>query len=114
MTTSGRSQCLLGTLLMATSRCNPLTTHSHLAGVSIAVVAPDREPPDAVLIRRFLDGDERAFRTLYERHTPRLTMVVRRLLGFRQQEGDDVVQETWLAACRGIHAYRGDGQFSAW
>src|SRR5207237_46101 len=26
----------------------------------------------------------------------------------------DVVQETWLAACRGLHAYRGDAKFSTW
>jgi RNA polymerase sigma-70 factor (ECF subfamily) len=71
-------------------------------------------PTDPALIARFLDGSELAFRALYERHTPRLKMTVRRLLGFRQQEIDDVVQETWLAACRGIHAYRGAAPFSAW
>lgn len=71
-------------------------------------------PTDAALIHRFLDGSESAFRVLYERHTPRLKMTVRRLLGFRQQEIDDVVQETWLAACRGLRAYRGDAPFSAW
>ncbi|MGH9887552.1 MAG: RNA polymerase sigma factor, partial [bacterium] len=48
------------------------------------------------------------------RHTPRVKMTVRRLLGFRQQEADDVLQETWLAACRGMNAYRGDAPFSAW
>ena len=72
------------------------------------------EPSDAALIRRFLDGDEAAFRVLYLRHTPRLKMTVRRLLGFRQQEMGDVVQDTWLAACRGLHAYRNDAPFSAW
>jgi RNA polymerase sigma-70 factor, ECF subfamily len=72
------------------------------------------EPSDAALIRRFLDGDEAAFRDLYLRHTPRLKMTVRRLLGFRQQEMGDVVQDTWLAACRGMHAYRNDAPFSAW
>jgi RNA polymerase sigma factor (sigma-70 family) len=72
------------------------------------------EPPDAALIRRFLDGDEAAFRALYTRHTPRLKMTVRRLLGFRQQETGDVVQDTWLAACRGLHGYRNDAPFSAW
>jgi RNA polymerase sigma factor (sigma-70 family) len=70
--------------------------------------------PDVALIRRFLDGDEAAFRALYERHTPRLKMTVRRLLGFRQQEAEDVVQETWLAACRGFRGYRGDAPFAAW
>ena len=72
------------------------------------------EPTDAALIRRFLGGDEAAFRVLYLRHTPRLKMTVRRLLGFRQQEMADVVQDTWIAACRGLHTYRNDAPFSAW
>jgi RNA polymerase sigma factor (sigma-70 family) len=70
--------------------------------------------PDAALIRRFLDGDEAAFRALYQRHTPRLRMIVQRLLGPRRDEADDVVQETWLAGCRGLHRYQGEAQFSSW
>ena len=70
------------------------------------------ELPDGALIRRFLDGDERAFRMLYERHTPRLKMTLQRLLGTRRQDIDDVVQDTWLAGCRGLHGYRGDAKFS--
>lgn len=70
--------------------------------------------PDILLIRRFLDGEEPAFRALYERHTPRLTMTLRRLLGRDQHDLDDVVQETWIAGCRGVHAYRGDAKFSSW
>ena len=72
------------------------------------------ELPDGALIRRFLDGDERAFRMLYERHTPRLKMTLARLLGARRQDVDDLVQDTWLAACRGLHGYRGDAKFSTW
>jgi RNA polymerase sigma-70 factor (ECF subfamily) len=70
---------------------------------------------DSDLIGRFLGGDERAFRELYGRHTPRLRMVVIRLLGAaRREEVDDVVQETWLAGCRGIHRYAGAAQFASW
>ena len=70
---------------------------------------------DAALIDRFLKGDEAAFRELYLRHTPRLRMIVMRLLGAaRRDEVDDVVQETWLAGCRGIHRYAGDAQFASW
>jgi RNA polymerase sigma-70 factor (ECF subfamily) len=72
------------------------------------------ELPDGTLIRRFLDGDERAFRMLYERHTPRLKSTLERLLGPRRQDVDDVVQDTWLAGCRGLHGYRGDAKFSTW
>ncbi|MEP6491340.1 MAG: RNA polymerase sigma factor [bacterium] len=72
------------------------------------------DPPDATLIRRFLNGDERAFRELYVRHTPRLKMTVRRLLGRTGPDVDDIVQDTWLAGCRGIHSYRGDATLVAW
>jgi len=72
------------------------------------------ELPDGALIRRFLDGDERAFRMLYERHTPRLKMTLQRLLGARRQDVEDVLQDTWLAGCRGLHGYRGDAKFSTW
>ena len=70
---------------------------------------------DSALIGRFLGGDEVAFRALYRRHTPRLRMIVLRLLGAsRRDEVDDVVQETWLAGCRGLHRYTGDAKFSSW
>ena len=73
------------------------------------------ELTDAALIGRFLGGDEAAFRELYLRHTPRLRMIIMRLLGAaRRDEVDDVVQETWLAGCRGIHRFAGDAKFSSW
>ena len=72
------------------------------------------ELTDSALIRRFLDGDEGAFRALHERHTPRLRMTVLRLLGPRRDDADDIVQDTWLAACRGMHAFNGTAQFSSW
>jgi RNA polymerase sigma-70 factor (ECF subfamily) len=72
------------------------------------------EPSDATLIRRFLDGDERAFRALYQRHTPRLRMVVLRMLGPRRDEADDVVQDAWLKGCRGLRGFNGHAKFSTW
>ena len=42
-------------------------------------------------------------------------MVVVRLLGARRRdEVDDVVQEAWLAGCRGLHRYAGDAKFASW
>jgi RNA polymerase sigma-70 factor (ECF subfamily) len=71
-------------------------------------------PPDSELIHRYLRGEEAAFRLLYNRHTPRLRMTLQRLLAARSQETDDVVQETWLSACRGMRNFRGDAKFSTW
>jgi RNA polymerase sigma factor (sigma-70 family) len=75
------------------------------------------ELPDGALIRRFLDGgelSEAAFRALYHRHNPRLRITITRLLGKRRDEVDDVLQETWLAGCRGLHRFRGESLFSTW
>jgi RNA polymerase sigma-70 factor (ECF subfamily) len=72
------------------------------------------ELSDDLLIRRFLGGDEPAFRDLYERHTPRLKLTLRRILGARRHELEDVVQDTWLAACRSLPGFRGDAKFSTW
>lgn len=76
----------------------------------------DSRDIDTDLIGRFLGGDERAFRRLYARHTPRLTMTLLRLLGRvgPAQDVEDVVQDTWLAGCRAMHTYRGEAKFSTW
>lgn len=75
---------------------------------------PASDASDSDLIRRFLDGDEAAFRALYQRHTPRLRMVITRMLGQRRDDADDVVQDTWLKGCRGMHSFNGDAKFSTW
>jgi RNA polymerase sigma factor (sigma-70 family) len=80
--------------------------------VKPSVAATDQ--PDGALIRQFMRGDEQAFRVLYRRHTPRLRMLVLRLVGYHEADADDVVQETWLAGCRAIRGFRGDAKFSTW
>src|SRR5215831_12424664 len=80
----------------------------------VTVASPHDQPPDQFLVRRVRSGDERAFRALYERHTPRLKMLVRRLIGRRAVDADDVIQETWMSACRGLDQYRGDAKLSTW
>lgn len=61
-----------------------------------------------------LDGDERAFRELYRRHTPRLHQLVLRLLGGAAQDAEDVVQETWVRATSALERFRWDSSFSTW
>jgi len=72
------------------------------------------DSPDEVLIREVMSGSERAFRRLYRRHTPRLRVMVLRLVGYDDADADDIVQDTWLACCRGLRAFRGDAQFGTW
>ena len=62
----------------------------------------DRDLADLVIHQ----GDEGAFRLLYRRHTPAVYQFVLRLVGGNEQEAEDVVQETWLRAARGLENFR--------
>jgi RNA polymerase sigma-70 factor (ECF subfamily) len=59
-------------------------------------------------------GDERAFRELYRRHTPRLFQFVLRLMAGVEQDAEDVVQETWLRAAGALDRFRWESSFSTW
>jgi RNA polymerase sigma-70 factor (ECF subfamily) len=59
-------------------------------------------------------GDERAFRELYRRHTPRLYQLVLRLLGGSEADAEDVVQETWQRAASSLDRFRWESTFGTW
>jgi len=60
------------------------------------------------------DADERAFRTLYRRHTPRLYQFALRVLGGDEPEAEDVVQETWIRAVEKLRGFRWDANLNTW
>ncbi len=67
------------------------------------------------LVSRFVqDGAEDAFRELYRRHTPRLYLLARRLLGRRHSEAEDVVQETWIRAAERLGKFEWRSSLSTW
>jgi len=59
-------------------------------------------------------GDEEAFRTLYRRHAPAVYQFVLRLVGGDVTEAEDVCQEAWLRAARGLDAFRWKAAFRSW
>lgn len=69
---------------------------------------------EGALLDAVCRGEEAAFRILYRRHTPRMYAVVRRLLGARRAEAEDVVQEAWLRAVKRVASFRGESLFSTW
>ena len=72
-------------------------------------------PPDRQLAARVMEsGDERAFRTLYRRHTPALYPFVLRLLGGDEGDAEDVVQETWVRAVEALPGFRWEAAFRTW
>src|ERR1700733_4280221 len=77
-------------------------------------MADQAEPTDAILIRRFADGDEPSFVGLYRRHSPAVYGLLSRLVGPFQVEAGDLLQETWIRAAQRLTAFRGDAQFRTW
>jgi len=68
---------------------------------------------DAALVRRAQDGDRPAFEELVRRHADRLNAVVLRLVDDRD-EAQEVTQEAFLRAWRGIAGFKGEAQFFTW
>lgn len=60
------------------------------------------------------EGDERACRTLYRRHTPYLYQFALRTLGGDEQEAEDVVQETWIRGVEQLETFRWDAGLRTW
>lgn len=70
---------------------------------------------DRRLVERYLDGRrEEAFRALYRRHAPALWPLTLRLCRGREDEAEEVVQETWLRAARGLAGFRRDAALRTW
>ena len=68
---------------------------------------------DQDCIRRAQQGDQAAIRELYDRHSPRVYAVVRRLAG-DDALAEDWAQEAWVRAIRALPRFRGDARFSTW
>jgi len=68
---------------------------------------------DQQLVREAQAGDHAAFEDLVRRHADRLHAVVRRLVD-SAHDADEVTQEAFLRAWRGIDGFKGDANFSTW
>ena len=75
-------------------------------------VDPAGAPPDAELIARWQAGDDRAARLLVERHAPAVARFVASL-GVRE-EGEEVVQDTFVRAFGSLDAFRGESTLRTW
>jgi RNA polymerase sigma-70 factor (ECF subfamily) len=69
----------------------------------------------ADVIQRAAEGDIDAFRVLFERYVDRVRRYTRVKLGTRE-DGDDAVQDVFLAAWRGLPRFRyeHEGSFPGW
>ncbi len=70
---------------------------------------------DVELIARILmDDDQQAFEALVQGHQSRLRAFFRKMCGGDEMLADDLAQETFLKAYRGIKNYQGQAQFVTW
>ena len=75
-----------------------------------------QSPPsvdDGALVVRARAGDRLAFEELVRLYADRLHAVVRRLVD-NEYEAEEVTQEAFLRAWRGIARFKGDSQFFTW
>jgi RNA polymerase sigma-70 factor (ECF subfamily) len=68
---------------------------------------------DAALVRRASAGDVTAFGVLVERYQRPMAALVGRMAG-NPDDVDDIVQELFIRAWKGLPRFRGDAQFSTW
>jgi RNA polymerase sigma factor (sigma-70 family) len=75
----------------------------------------DRAEPvvaDELLVERCLQGDRHSFRLLYRRHQARVRQILYQLGD--PTTLDDLVQEVFLRAWKGLPKFRQSSQFSTW
>jgi RNA polymerase sigma-70 factor (ECF subfamily) len=88
-------------------------TSSASRPVEEARRAADTGPGDEqALIEACRRGERPAMHTLYERYRRRVFSLIARIVG--AQEAEELTQEVFLRAFRGLEKFRGDAQLSTW
>ena len=73
------------------------------------------ETDDAALVEAIAaHHSEQAARLLVDRHSPRLLVIVRRLLASDVMAAEDVLQQAWINAIAALGDFRGESSFSTW
>jgi len=99
------------------------TLPTHGTSVSVSTIAPSAprrhdlhlsltELPDEELIALSKDGEETAFGEFVRRHARTVHRWMARAVG--EQEADDLTQEVFLKAYRGLSRFRGEAPPRAW
>jgi RNA polymerase sigma-70 factor (ECF subfamily) len=68
---------------------------------------------ESTLIKKALDGDEKAFRAILERHYALIYSVVRGIV-CNANDTEDVVQDVFIKIFRALPGFRGDARLSTW
>jgi RNA polymerase sigma-70 factor (ECF subfamily) len=94
----------------ALSRPAAKTSERRFAYADLAMETTD---PDLALVRLAQAGDQRAFEALVVKYQRRIARHVARYVR-RASDVEDVVQDTFIRAYRGLGSFRGDSAFYSW
>jgi RNA polymerase sigma-70 factor (ECF subfamily) len=73
----------------------------------------NEDVPDAQLVSGAQSGDVRSFEVLFDRYYDMIHAFAYRIC-LVETEADDIAQETFIRAARGISSYRGAASFKNW
>ncbi len=81
--------------------------------VSCVTPSDDNAPDDATVISRILAGDRDLFRVLVSAHKDSVFFAIRRQIN-DHATAEELAQETFVKAYRGLSSFRGDSSFRTW
>src|SRR4051812_33433194 len=84
------------------------TPHARIAATTSLT-----DSDDAELVRRFNAGEEAAFTEIMGRHQARILAVVRRQMN-NHVDAEDITQDTFIRAHRGLSKFRGESSLATW
>ena len=80
--------------------------------VTTIIKTPSHSDPDLELVEACLSGDSQSFKRLYQRHHHKVRSTLYQLCG---ADGlDDLEQDVFLRAWKGLSKFRKSAQFSTW
>jgi len=68
---------------------------------------------ESELVLRAQNGDLEAFKVLFDAHYMRLRLAMTRIIG-NGDDAEDICQDAFLKAFKGIHAFKGESAFYTW
>lgn len=93
--------------------CAFIRSTTNLTQILFDLSDMENNPSDQALVARFKGGDDSAFDEMVTRYWDRIFARSFQLLQNRE-DAEEVTQDTFIRAQKGLHAFRGDASFSTW
>lgn len=87
--------------------------YAHQTGEDRMTAKAQEVALDRILVDRFKSGDSAAFNEMVERYWNRIYSMVHQLLR-NPQDAEEVTQDAFIRAHRGLANFRGESAFSTW